>query len=108
MFRPRRFGVRVFAGAARNRRGPRPPAVWPLDYAEHHRPCRTRKTSVTLNERAQRLADHLATNAAPFRIDVQKTADGARILDCGVKVEGGLQAGLSLARICLAGMGEVS
>ena len=63
---------------------------------------------MTLNERAQRLADHLAMNAAPFRIDVQKTADGARILDCGVKVEGGLQAGLSLARICLAGMGEVA
>ncbi|HEY1861269.1 MAG TPA: methenyltetrahydromethanopterin cyclohydrolase, partial [Gemmataceae bacterium] len=63
---------------------------------------------MTLNERAQRLADHLAANAGPFRIEVHKTADAARILDCGVKVEGGLQAGLSLARICLAGLGEVA
>jgi methenyltetrahydromethanopterin cyclohydrolase len=63
---------------------------------------------VTLNERAQRLADHLAANAGLFRIDVHNKAESARILDCGVKVEGGIQAGLSLVRICLAGMGEVS
>jgi methenyltetrahydromethanopterin cyclohydrolase len=61
----------------------------------------------TLNERAQRLADHLAANAAALRIDVLQTA-GARVLDCGVQVDGGLQAGLGLARVCLAGQAEVS
>jgi methenyltetrahydromethanopterin cyclohydrolase len=62
----------------------------------------------TLNERAQRLADHLAAQAAALRISVQTTGNGARILDCGVNVPGGLQAGLGLARICLANLAEVS
>jgi methenyltetrahydromethanopterin cyclohydrolase len=62
----------------------------------------------TLNERALRLADHMAANAAALRIDVQTTAGGARVLDCGVKAEGGLQAGLGLARVCLAGQAEVA
>jgi methenyltetrahydromethanopterin cyclohydrolase len=63
--------------------------------------------ALTLNERALRLADHLAANAAAHRIAVQQTDNGARVLDCGVVAEGGLQAGLALARICLAGQAEV-
>src|SRR6185369_6091526 len=62
----------------------------------------------TLNERAQRLADHLATTAAAGRVQVQTTPGGARILDCGVKTAGSLQAGLGLARVCLAGQAEVA
>jgi methenyltetrahydromethanopterin cyclohydrolase len=61
----------------------------------------------TLNERALRVADHLAATAAGLRIVVQQTA-GARILDCGVNTPGGLQAGLGLARVCLANLAEVS
>jgi methenyltetrahydromethanopterin cyclohydrolase len=61
----------------------------------------------TLNERALRLADYLAAQAANLRIAVQTMASGARVLDCGVKVPGGLQAGLGLARVCLAGQAEV-
>jgi methenyltetrahydromethanopterin cyclohydrolase len=61
-----------------------------------------------LNERAQRLADHLAANAGFLRIAVQQTTAGARVLDCGVQTPGGLQAGLGLARICLAGQADVT
>jgi methenyltetrahydromethanopterin cyclohydrolase len=60
-----------------------------------------------LNERAQRLADHLALNAAQQRIRVQ-TIGGARVLNCGIDTPGGLQAGLALARICLANLAEVT
>jgi methenyltetrahydromethanopterin cyclohydrolase len=49
----------------------------------------------------------MAANAAALRIEVLQTA-GARVLDCGVKVDGGVQAGLGLARVCLAGQGEVA
>jgi methenyltetrahydromethanopterin cyclohydrolase len=63
---------------------------------------------LTLNERALRLADHMAANAPALRIAVQATAAGARVLDCGVQAEGGLMAGLALARICLAGQAEVA
>ncbi len=65
-------------------------------------------TTLTLNERAQRLADHMAATAAALRIAVQQTANGARILDCGSNVPGGLQAGLSLARVCLANLADVA
>ncbi len=61
----------------------------------------------TLNERANRLADHMATNAAALRVAVEKTPAGARVIDCGVRAEGGLNAGLALARVCLAGQAEV-
>jgi methenyltetrahydromethanopterin cyclohydrolase len=64
--------------------------------------------TLTLNERAQRLADHMAATAGALRIAVQTTSTGARILDCGIQVAGGLQAGLALARVCLAGQADVS
>lgn len=64
--------------------------------------------ALTLNERAQRLADHMAANAAALRIAVQPTTAGARVLDCGVQTPGGLQAGLGLARVCLAGQADVT
>jgi methenyltetrahydromethanopterin cyclohydrolase len=54
------------------------------------------------------LADHMAATAAALRIAVANTPNGARVIDCGVAVKGGLQAGLALARVCLAGQGEVA
>jgi methenyltetrahydromethanopterin cyclohydrolase len=65
-------------------------------------------TTLTLNERAQRLADHLASTAAAVRITSRQTPSGARVLDCGVEAVGGLQAGLGMARVCLAGQAEVT
>jgi methenyltetrahydromethanopterin cyclohydrolase len=61
-----------------------------------------------LNDRAKRLADHLASFANQHRVEVTTTPAGARLIDCGLKAQGGLQAGVSLARICLAGLGDVS
>jgi methenyltetrahydromethanopterin cyclohydrolase len=63
---------------------------------------------MSLNEKALRLADHMAATAEALRIAVQTTPNGARILDCGITAEGGLQAGLALARVCLAGQAEVA
>ncbi len=61
-----------------------------------------------LNERALRLADHMAATASALRIAVQTTPKGARLIDCGIAVDGGLQAGLAMARVCLAGHAEVT
>jgi methenyltetrahydromethanopterin cyclohydrolase len=49
----------------------------------------------------------MTARAADLRIDVNQSTTGARIIDCGVRVEGGLQAGLSLARVCLADLADV-
>lgn len=64
--------------------------------------------TLTLNERAMRLADYVASNAASLRVAVHTLESGARLIDCGVKTAGGLQAGLALARVCLSGMAEVT
>ncbi len=62
----------------------------------------------TLNERALRLADYMASMAPALRIAVHTTPAGARLLDCGIHTPGGLQTGLALARVCLAGLAEVA
>ena len=61
---------------------------------------------MTLNERAQAVADEIERNAARLRVSVSKVA-GARVIDCGGAVQGSLAAGLLLARACLADLGEV-
>ncbi|PYM60814.1 MAG: methenyltetrahydromethanopterin cyclohydrolase [Candidatus Rokuibacteriota bacterium] len=61
-----------------------------------------------LNARAWTLADLLVADAGLLRIAVSRLPGGARVIDCGVNVEGGLEAGRRLAEVCLAGLGAVS
>ena len=60
-----------------------------------------------LNARAWTLCDQLASEAQRLRVQVHVPPGQMRILDCGVQAEGGLEAGLKLAEICLAGHGRV-
>jgi len=62
---------------------------------------------MTLNERAALLADDLINHAEAWRVG-STTVAGARVIDCGGAVPGGLNAGLAMARICLAGHADVS
>jgi len=62
---------------------------------------------IALNELAWQRADEAAANSERLKIAVSSTGVGARIVDCGVKAAGGLEAGRRLAEICLAGLGEV-
>src|SRR5205823_12180624 len=48
-----------------------------------------------------------ANDFEALRIDVHAVS-GARVLDCGIRAAGGLQAGLEMARVCLAGRGQVA
>jgi methenyltetrahydromethanopterin cyclohydrolase len=61
---------------------------------------------MTLNERANRVANELEQHAERYRVAVSRVA-GARVIDCGGAVVGGLAAGLAMARVCLADLGEV-
>jgi methenyltetrahydromethanopterin cyclohydrolase len=67
------------------------------------------KESITmsLNESAWECADRLTSHANAWRVQVSTIA-GARIIDCGGAVTGSLQAGLQMARVCLAGLGDIS
>jgi methenyltetrahydromethanopterin cyclohydrolase len=62
---------------------------------------------MTLNERANLVADELEHHASRYRVAVSRVA-GARIIDCGGGVTGSLAAGLAMARACLADLGEVA
>ncbi len=60
-----------------------------------------------LNEQALAVANELAGRADAARVAVQTIA-GARVIDAGVAAAGGLEAGLALARVCLADRGTVA
>ena len=62
---------------------------------------------MTMNESAMALADVLAAHAGPWRCAISAVG-GARVIDCGGAVVGGLQAGLQMARVCTAGLADVS
>jgi methenyltetrahydromethanopterin cyclohydrolase len=60
-----------------------------------------------LNQRAAELCDRLVAEAERLRVDVTTCESGARLIDCGIAAPGGLEAGLAMARICLAELGTV-
>jgi len=64
-------------------------------------------TTLRVNELAKEIADHLEENAALFRVRVHRLPSGARVIDAGVDVEGGYDAGLAVAEICMGGLGHV-
>jgi methenyltetrahydromethanopterin cyclohydrolase len=64
-------------------------------------------TDLGMNERAWALADACVERADELRVSSQTLASGARVIDAGVNVPGGLGAGLALARLCMGGLGDV-
>jgi methenyltetrahydromethanopterin cyclohydrolase len=60
-----------------------------------------------LNERAHELCDARAAEADRLGIGVSALGCGTRIIDCGVKAPGSIEAGRRLAHVCLAGLGDV-
>ena len=61
-----------------------------------------------MNERAWTLADRYVARAYDLRMGVRSLSSGARVIDAGVEVPGGLEAGLMLAELCMGGLGHVS
>ncbi len=63
---------------------------------------------LSLNARASTLADALIAEAAALRLGVSQAPSGETLVDCGLGYPGSTEAGLRLARICLAGLGEAA
>jgi methenyltetrahydromethanopterin cyclohydrolase len=61
----------------------------------------------TLNERAHELCNAMVADADELDIAVSTLECGTRIIDCGVKSAGSIEAGQRLAEVCLAGLGRV-
>jgi methenyltetrahydromethanopterin cyclohydrolase len=64
--------------------------------------------TLSLNQRAHELADALAADAEALRVAVRTRPGGARAIDCGSAVPGGLEAGRRFAEITMGGLGSVS
>jgi methenyltetrahydromethanopterin cyclohydrolase len=64
--------------------------------------------TLSLNERASKLADLLASDAEAARVAVTTLANGTRLIDCGAQVAGGFEAGRRFAEICMGGLGAVA
>jgi methenyltetrahydromethanopterin cyclohydrolase len=63
--------------------------------------------TLSLNDRARDLADRLAGDAEALRVAVAALGNGARLIDCGSGVPGGLEAGRRFAEITMGGLGSV-
>ena len=61
-----------------------------------------------MNELATEIADELGEHAPLFRVVSHTLASGARVIDAGVEADGGYDAGLALAEICMGGLGHVA
>lgn len=62
----------------------------------------------SLNDRSARVADALAACPSLYRVASHESHGGARVIDCGIVVPGGLSAGLALARMCMGDLADVS
>lgn len=62
---------------------------------------------MNLNARAAALCRSLADDAQRLRVHLHLHDSGAMVVDCGVKTLGGLEAGLLLARVCMADLGTI-
>ncbi len=65
-------------------------------------------TPLNLNLLATEIADAMEENADLLRVGVHRLPGGARVIDAGVETDGGLDAGLALAEICMGGLGNVT
>jgi methenyltetrahydromethanopterin cyclohydrolase len=62
---------------------------------------------LSVNQLAWKLAEKLLNNQAFYGVHASKTSAGATIIDAGVNVPGGFQAGKILTELCMGGAGKV-
>lgn len=65
-------------------------------------------TSISINRLAAPLLEDLVARAGELRLGVSRQDNGVRIVDAGINVVGGIEAGRRIAEICLGGLGHVN
>ncbi len=59
-----------------------------------------------LNQRAMVVANFMADQFGPMRVDVTEHGP-SRVIDCGVDVPGGLETGLALSHVCMSDLAKI-
>ncbi len=62
----------------------------------------------SVNALTNPLVEQLLSNAKDLRLGVERSVNGATIIDAGIDYDGGLEAGRLIAEICMGGLGHVS
>ncbi|WNB74259.1 methenyltetrahydromethanopterin cyclohydrolase [Methylomonas koyamae] len=62
----------------------------------------------SVNKLSQPLVQELLDNADKLRLGVEKLDNGCTIIDAGINVPGGLEAGRIITEICMGGMGTAT
>ena len=65
-------------------------------------------TALQMNELAAEIADSMEEAAPLLRVESHTLGNGARVIDAGVNVPGGYDAGLALSEICMGGLGSIA
>ncbi|MDD4332443.1 MAG: methenyltetrahydromethanopterin cyclohydrolase, partial [Methanosarcinaceae archaeon] len=63
---------------------------------------------ISVNEMGTYIVEEMLDWIEDIKAEVIKLENGATILDCGVKAEGGYEAGMYLARLCLADLADLN
>ena len=66
------------------------------------------KERLSVNASCLPLVEELVEGAAALRVGVASAAGSARVVDAGIDHPGSTEAGLLIARICMAGLGQVT
>lgn len=64
--------------------------------------------TISINQLTAPLVERLVEEAPQLRLAVARQDNGVRIVDAGIQVAGGIEAGRRIAEICLGGLGRVS
>ncbi len=62
----------------------------------------------SVNKLSQPLVQELLDNADKLRLGIEKLDNGCTIIDAGIRVPGGLEAGRIITEICMGGMGTAT
>lgn len=64
--------------------------------------------NVSVNAHSLPIVKHMIANAGKLRVGVERLANGSTLIDAGIGVEGGLEAGRLITEICMGGLGTVT
>ncbi|AGK61932.1 methenyltetrahydromethanopterin cyclohydrolase [Archaeoglobus sulfaticallidus PM70-1] len=62
---------------------------------------------VSINEMAMDIVEDMLDFEEELRIESKKLENGATVIDCGVNVPGGYEAGILYTQICMGGLAEI-
>ncbi len=64
--------------------------------------------TVSVNAHSLPIVHHIIANAAKLRVGVERLANGSTLIDAGINVAGGIEAGRLITEICMGGLGTVT